>query len=52
MSDLVAEAKIFQEKFVALREQIASVIVGQQHVIDQALTCFFAGGHALLEGVP
>jgi MoxR-like ATPase len=52
MSDLDAEAKKFQEKFAALREQIANVIVGQEQVIDQALVCFFAGGHALLEGVP
>ncbi|MCK5250264.1 MAG: AAA family ATPase, partial [Spirochaetaceae bacterium] len=27
-------------------------MVGQENVIDQVLGCLFAGGHALLEGVP
>jgi len=33
-------------------EQVRKVIVGQNDVIDDVLTCLFARGHALLVGVP
>ncbi len=36
----------------AVKEQIGRVIVGQQDVVEQLLWCIFAGGHALLEGIP
>lgn len=35
-----------------LRDAIATVIVGQEEVIDQALWGLVAGGHVLLEGPP
>jgi len=35
-----------------LRAELAKVIVGQEDVVEGVLTCLFAGGHALLEGVP
>ena len=35
-----------------VRQEIAKVIVGQQHVVDGVLICLLAGGHVLLEGVP
>ncbi|RCK81494.1 MAG: MoxR-like ATPase in aerotolerance operon [Candidatus Ozemobacter sibiricus] len=35
-----------------LRREIGKVIVGNQEVVDQVLITLFAGGHALLEGVP
>lgn len=35
-----------------MREQIGRVIVGQEEVVEQLLWCIFAGGHALLEGIP
>lgn len=35
-----------------LRQELAKVIVGQDEVIEQVLVSIFAGGHALLEGVP
>lgn len=38
--------------FKRLQERIASVIVGQQMVIDQLLVALLAEGHVLLEGVP
>lgn len=44
--------KQFRERFVELRQEIGKVIVGNQEIIDGALICLFAGGHALLEGVP
>jgi MoxR-like ATPase len=35
-----------------LREQIRTVIVGQDAVVDQILMAMFCRGHALVEGVP
>jgi MoxR-like ATPase len=35
-----------------VRAEIAKRIVGQDEIIDGALTCLLAGGHVLLEGVP
>jgi MoxR-like ATPase len=34
------------------RKEIAKVIVGQEPEIEQILACLFAGGHALIEGIP
>ena len=42
----------FRSAFEAVREQLARVIVGQAKVIEQVVVTMFAGGHALLEGVP
>ncbi|MBI1319632.1 MAG: AAA domain-containing protein [Candidatus Hydrogenedens sp.] len=42
-----------QAKFVnRLRQQIATVIVGQQYMLDRLLVGMLANGHVLLEGVP
>ncbi|MFI4898025.1 MAG: AAA family ATPase [Phycisphaerales bacterium JB059] len=46
------EAQQVRELYVALREQIGRVIVGQDEVVDQILMCVFSRGHALLVGVP
>ena len=35
-----------------LKSAIASVIVGQNLVVDQVLWALIAGGHVLLEGSP
>src|ERR1041385_1317284 len=35
-----------------VRDELAKVIIGQSDVIEQVLIAMFAGGHALLEGVP
>ncbi|MBX7104121.1 MAG: MoxR family ATPase [Gemmataceae bacterium] len=40
------------ELYAAARREIAKVIVGQDAVVEQLLTCVFAGGHALIEGNP
>jgi len=42
----------FRKTFEAVREQLAAVIVGHEAVIEQVTVTLFAGGHALLEGVP
>jgi len=35
-----------------LREEIATVVVGQRHLVDRLLVGLLANGHVLLEGVP
>lgn len=42
----------FAHDWDRLKAELAKIIVGQEDVIDSVLTCLFAGGHALLEGVP
>lgn len=51
MSDVVAVENLV-EKHQQLKQEIAKVIVGQEKVVDQILLSIFAGGHALLIGVP
>lgn len=51
MSD-VAAVESLVEKHQKLKQEIAKVIVGQEEVINQILISIFAGGHALLIGVP
>ena len=43
---------LFSEKIQALRDRIATVIVGQEQTVDLVLTAVLANGHVLLEGVP
>ncbi|MCD4823256.1 MAG: AAA family ATPase, partial [Phycisphaerae bacterium] len=52
MSDFQKQIELFQQDYGRIVEQVARVIVGHREVIHQVLTCLFAGGHALLEGVP
>ncbi|MCH2162005.1 MAG: AAA family ATPase [Phycisphaerales bacterium] len=49
-----AEAAIakFRDDYNRVRGEIGKAIVGHDDVVDGVLTCLFAGGHALLEGVP
>jgi MoxR-like ATPase len=42
----------FRKNVKELRDEVGKVIVGNAEVVDGALTCLLAGGHALLEGVP
>ena len=46
------EAAEFREVFDKLKNEVGRVIVGATGTVDAVLTCIFAGGHCLLEGVP
>jgi len=50
--DVREKAEEFRNIYGALRREIQGFIVGHESVIDGVLTCLFADGHALLEGVP
>jgi MoxR-like ATPase len=51
-TDDVAAVKRCEEAYNRIRDELAKTIIGQEEVIEQTLTAMFAGGHALLEGVP
>ena len=42
----------FKTDYEQTKTQIQKAVVGHENIIDGVLTCLFAGGHALLEGVP
>ena len=42
----------FREAYGRLRDELGKVIVGQDAIVDGALTALMGGGHVLLEGVP
>jgi len=44
--------KTLLAKLPQLKTEIQKVIVGQEHILDELLVAFLAGGHCLLEGVP
>jgi len=50
--EVEAQCRQFREVFLALRGQVAKVIVGHEGVVDDVLIALFGGGHVLLEGVP
>lgn len=50
--DVHRQAEEFRTDFQKLHDEVAKVIVGGESIIDGVLTCLFAGGHCLLEGVP
>ena len=49
---IIAEAEAAVETVAEAREAISKVIYGQKDVVENSLTTIFAGGHALLVGVP
>jgi MoxR-like ATPase len=51
MSDVTAIKDLVQ-KHLALKQEIAKVIIGQKDVIDLILLSIYTGGHSLLIGVP
>ena len=52
MEEQRTDLSLFAERIELLRQQIATVIVGQQENVDLLLTAVLANGHVLLEGVP
>ena len=46
------ESRSTADSIDVLRKELARVIVGQSHLLDEVLLALIAGGHVLLEGVP
>jgi MoxR-like ATPase len=51
-AEVKAACEAFRETFNQLVAEIGTVVVGHRHVVEGVLTCLFAGGNVLLEGVP
>ncbi|MDP6354091.1 MAG: AAA family ATPase [Planctomycetota bacterium] len=47
-----SKAQEFQDAFAAIRDEMTKSIVGYENIVDDVLTCFFAGGNCLLESAP
>jgi len=52
MTDPTQVAAQFPQEYEKVRAEIGKMVVGHKEVVDGVLICLFAGGHALLEGVP
>lgn len=52
MIDSTEDIEKYADVMSDIQRQIEKVIVGQQKTVEQLLWCLFAGGHALLEGIP
>ncbi len=50
--DIEATIATFTTDLRKLREEIGTMIVGQEKIVEGVLMCLLGGGHALLEGVP
>ncbi|MDX2087956.1 MAG: MoxR family ATPase [Kofleriaceae bacterium] len=50
--DVEASVASFTTDLRTLREEIGTMMVGQDTIIEGVLMCLLGGGHALLEGVP
>src|SRR6056297_3400539 len=52
VAQVEAAASRFREDYQKTRDEIRKAVVGHDEIVDGVLICLFAGGHALLEGVP
>ena len=52
VSEQRIDLSLFSQKMQTLKEQISSVVVGQEEAVDLMLTAILADGHVLIEGVP
>lgn len=52
VAHIEAAAEKFRQDYKNIKVQIQKSVVGHEEIIDGVLICLFAGGHALLEGVP
>ena len=51
-NEIVAEAERTLADIARIKENVGTVIFGQESVVERALVAILAGGHALLVGVP
>jgi len=51
-ADLMSPIQKGHQIISKLSQNINSALIGQESIVEMALTCLFAGGHLLIEGVP
>ena len=52
LAQVEEQAERFRADYEKARTEIQKIVVGHDEIVNGVLTCLFAGGHALLEGVP
>src|SRR3954452_5982425 len=52
VANIEANVASFTTDLRRLRDEIGTMIVGQETIVEGVLMCLLGGGHALLEGVP
>ncbi len=52
IADIERRTEEFRDRFTGLTDEVGKFIVGSEDIIRGSLTALFAGGHALLEGMP
>jgi MoxR-like ATPase len=52
LNNVEATVSTFTADLRKLRQEIGTMIVGQEEIVEGVLMCLLGGGHALLEGVP
>jgi len=52
LDELAKKVKETNSKFLAVKDEIGKVIVGQEAMVDRLLLALLADGHVLLEGLP
>jgi len=52
IASVEAAASKFRDDYQRTKAEIQKAVVGHDAIVEGVLTCLFAGGHALLEGVP
>src|SRR3954452_14802859 len=52
VANIEANVASFTTDLRRLREEIGTMIVGQEAIVEGVMMCLLGGGHALLEGVP
>ena len=52
LAQLEQAAAAFRTDYENVRTEIGKAVVGHESIVEGVLVCLFAGGHALLEGVP
>jgi MoxR-like ATPase len=50
--DVESTVSSFTADLQRLRQEIGTMIVGQENIVEGVMMCLLGGGHALLEGVP
>ena len=51
-NDVEAQVSIFRDRFKHVCDEVSRVIVGNEDVIANVMTCLLVKGHVLLEGIP
>ena len=52
LQNVEATVATFTQDLRLLRDEIGTMIVGQEEIVEGVMMCLLGGGHALLEGVP